>query len=607
MKKKTWIKALSIAFCALTAAAFASCGGAVTLEEFDANEATRYVEVGENYSIPKPIAKDSKGNYLVPEVSVKDPTGANVDVDNFKFKPTMVGNYEITFSVTVGNTTETKSFTLEVFDETEPLVDIPLMWYNIAMPGATLDISTITATDNSGEAVTPEVTVYFNDAEVEADNGVVTFSEVGTYIVNVKATDTTGNEEERDYVVYTNVSYEDGIYVENQWYVNRVSSDIAYNGEKSMEISLFANQSTYNWFNDSSMLGELYFYGHSAEREYKYLSYWIYFDFDAIEAFASAVINGSWYKIVNVYDEYGDVVEKRNDKYEFDKNAWYRIVTDITTIDNPVDHAEAAPITDCLMDYGVYFGLWNIAQGDNLFDRPVDVYIDDIRFIDIDNDDEVYKEKPVDPTTIYEKGDRLGYVIYSQMVYNVGTAENHVATLKNGEDELVSYTFKHGMVEGTLSEFDEYGPQAIGSDTAGFLDGSLKKAQSSGWQIFTGNNDGFVYEITAKKTVYVDLKAQIKDVDGAENNMAGWIDNTSSCQLRVYVKDADGNLEKLYDFAPNGASGVDEDGDPTGYEITNVLLQEGETLYYEYTFPYQDHRNMQNPPYINVYEATLKA
>lgn len=603
MKKKI-IGALSIACCAVSALAFASC--AAKIEEFSANESLRYVEIGETYNVPKPTVKDSKGNYHVPTVIATDPNGNETTVQNYKFDPNVIGNWTITYKITVGKETQTKSFTLEVYDETEPLVDLPLKWYNIAMPGATLDLTTITATDNSGENITPEITVYYNDEEVEAVDNVVTFSQLGTYVVNVKAEDSTGNDEERDYIVYTSVTYEDNIFAENQWYANGTSKKAAHKGERSMAISLFGNQPTYNWFNDSSLLGELYFYGNTDEKPYTHVSYWVYFDFKSLDINATALVAASWYEIENVYDIYGNAVAKNGDgKYEFSRNTWYRIVTDLTTLDDPVDHLDAAPITDCLMDYGIYFGLWNTDTNSNTFTKPVVTYIDDIRLIDPNNDDEVYDVSPLELAKQYDKGARLAYAKYGDMVNNVATANGEAVTLKAEDNtELVTYNFKHGFVDGTLSKFDSYGNNALGTDTSTAADAKDKKAFSSGWQAFTGNNDAFVYEITAKKTVFIDLQAQIAGTDGAEGATTGWHD--SSIKSRVYIKTAEGELILVYDYMVSADTGTNANGYPQGFDITNILLREGCTLYYELSFPYEDHRNVSNPPYLNVYTATKK-
>ena len=64
----------------------------------------------------------------------------------------------------------------------------------------------------------------------------------------------------------------------------------------------------------------------------------------------------------------------------------------------------------------------------------------------------------------------------------------------------------------------------------------------------------------------------------------------------------------MYSWEPSsGPTGVDELGIPTGAEVLGVLLEAGETLYYEYNFPWVDHRNITNPVYLNVYEAVEKA
>ena len=603
--KKIIVTLLSVV-CVLSIALFASACGA-KLEEFTANEETRYVEVGELFNVPRPVAKDSKGNFLVPELTVLDPNGEAVAVTTYSFRPGKIGIYTVTYTVTVGKTTESKTFSLDVYDETEPLVDIDLQWYNITVLGTSFDTKDITASDNSGEEITPEVKVYFNDEEVALEDGVVTFSEVGTYKVSVSASDSSGNEEYRDYVVWTDVSYEDGVYVENQFYANNVSSDFARHGEKSMKIDLFGNQSVYNWFNDESMLGEIYFYGNTEDNPYTHISFWIYFDVEGLGVNATANLNGAWYNTV-VYDIYGREVAKNwQDKYEFMGNTWYRIVSDITAIDNPVDHTDAAPITSCLQNYGMYIGLWNITDNNNTFNRSLQTYIDDIRIIDPENDNEVYDELPEPPKAEYEQGERLAYVNYATMITNVASNNGADQSVVVNDEELVTYNFKHGSVENGMLDFDAFpNGNQVGADTSFEGDNSKaaeRKAFSFIWKIYTGNNDAFIYKVTAKKTVYIDLKAQVGGVDNCEAGTSGWIDSSSSCTVRVYIADAEGNLTKVYDYAINGASGTDANGNPTGAEVTGILLEAGETFYYEFNFPWADGRNMSFPPYLNVYAA----
>ena len=624
---KKLLLGILLILCTIFMFVFTACGP-TKLETFEANEKKRYVEIGETYNVPKPTAKDNKGNFIVAEVTAVDPDGKNVTVKNFKFTPEKLGEYTVTYTVTVGEDVQSKSYVLEVYDETEPLVDVPFMWYNIAMPGATLNIDDITATDNSGERVTPVTTVYFNNEVVEPVDGVVTFSEIGNYTVNVTCIDASGNEEDRDYYIWTCVDYEDGILAENEWYPNRVRDYYSRNGEKSMEISLFYNHDTFNWFNDSSLLGELYFYGSSEENPYKYLSYWIYFDFEDIDVNATAHIKASWYDIVGVYDVYGnplsakfttDEYGKEHEEYEFSRNSWYRIVTDVSVVSDPVDHTEVMPIDYSLWDYGIYFGLWNVDENSNEFRDPALAYIDDIRFIDINNDDEVYEVSPLKEIDNYDKGERITHVKYAEMVYNVGASQGADVTLKDSNDnELLTYNFKHGLVDDELNKFEYYGTEQLGLDTTlDFFKPEEKRAHTSAWQIFTGNNDAFVYEITAKKTVIIDLKAQIREdlgeegfdddelgIDGAEGSTDGWLDGSE--KIRIYLKDANGEVVKLLEYSPSTVSGVDANGNPTGYELNNVVLKEGYTLYYEYSFAYQDLRCVSNPPYLNVYTATPK-
>ena len=162
--RKIIVTLLSVV-CVLSIALFASACG-VKLEEFTANEDTRYFEVGELFSVPRPVAKDSKGNFLVPEVTAVDPDGESIAIKNYSFRPEKIGIYQVTYTVTVGKTSESKTFSLDVYDETKPLVDIDLQWYNITVLGTSFDTKNIIVSDNSGEEITPEVKVYFNDKKL---------------------------------------------------------------------------------------------------------------------------------------------------------------------------------------------------------------------------------------------------------------------------------------------------------------------------------------------------------------------------------------------------------------------------------------------------------
>ncbi|MBR4420265.1 MAG: hypothetical protein IKT32_05230, partial [Clostridia bacterium] len=204
-----------------------------------------------------------------------------------------------------------------------------------------------------------------------------------------------------------------------------------------------------------------------------------------------------------------------------------------------------------------------------------------------------------------QKGERLAYAKFVDMVWFVGNGQGQDVALKGADGtELVTYNFKHGSVENGMQKFDSYATNLLGTNTSS-LSGQNKKAFSETWKIWTGYQDAFIYEITAKKTVYIDLKAQIKGVDGAEGDTVGWLSDSNSF-IKVYVKDANGNLTLKLSYKLNNgvASGVDANGNPLGVEVLNVLLQAGETLYYEYSFIYDDHRNISNPPYLNVYAAS---
>lgn len=145
----------------------ASSAEALTLEEFKIPESA-FVELGETYTCSPVSAKDSAGNWYVAVVKVTNAAGEEMSLTQNVFTPEALGDYTVTYTVTFGNNqTESKSYTLEVGDMTEPEIESEtLLGYNMAVPGTKVDLTSITVSDNSGEEIAPIVKVYFGDDEV---------------------------------------------------------------------------------------------------------------------------------------------------------------------------------------------------------------------------------------------------------------------------------------------------------------------------------------------------------------------------------------------------------------------------------------------------------
>ena len=75
--------------------------------------------------------------------------------------------YTVTYN---GSDTEKKSFTLNVYDLTGPVIDCTLGANNYAPAGGSFDLSTIAVSDNSGETISPEISVTLNGEFLRAGN-----------------------------------------------------------------------------------------------------------------------------------------------------------------------------------------------------------------------------------------------------------------------------------------------------------------------------------------------------------------------------------------------------------------------------------------------------
>lgn len=122
----------------------ASSAEALTLEEFKIPESA-FVELGETYTCSPVSAKDSAGNWYVAVVKVTNAAGEEMSLTQNVFTPEALGDYTVTYTVTFGNNqTESKSYTLEVGDMTEPEIESEtLLGYNMAVPGTKVDLTSI--------------------------------------------------------------------------------------------------------------------------------------------------------------------------------------------------------------------------------------------------------------------------------------------------------------------------------------------------------------------------------------------------------------------------------------------------------------------------------
>jgi hypothetical protein len=370
----------------------------ISIVDFSVDESKVDVaDVGSEYTIKKVAAKLSDETYVNAVPTVKDPTNADVTITNNKFTCAKVGEYTVTYTVSVTNgPTASKSFKVNVTDVSEPEVSSSLHGDNITMVGATYDLSDITVSDNSGETITPTITVKFNGAAITPDNGVVAFSEKGTYVIEVAAKDSSENEVNATYNVYTTMDYEHGSYYNNEWYPTELSTAQAKTGTSSYKFGMFSKAP--QWFNDFSMLGDVYLYGAS---QAKYVSFWIYFDSEAVGLHHVNAVQNARYNKQSVYDIYGETVKVDfQDKIECTNNNWYRFVMSLDEFEMAGltgDHADADthPSTDTLRNMCFYFNSWDSDAGGNSA-TAIDVYLDDVRLLG-ETDDEVYETKPQTP------------------------------------------------------------------------------------------------------------------------------------------------------------------------------------------------------------------
>lgn len=595
MKKKLFLVGLA---CLMVGGSVltTSCGGsneptstvaALSIEEFNVDE-TRVdlANIQEYYQVSSVIAKDNNGKYYLATISVKDPNGKEIELVDNRFLCSLMGDYKVTYTVTLDDNGQfSKTYTVSVVDAGEPVISSKLRskkdakpsltdFHNITSIGTTYDLSDITVTDNSGENITPVIKVLFNGEEIKCENNIVEFDQKGVYSIDVTATDSSGNSRAETYNVYTIIDFENGVYYNNEWYATEISEDQALMGTHSCEFGMYDKAT--QWFNDYSLLGEVYLYETTA----KYVSFWMYFDMDTNSINGEMVFNAVYHKM-SVYDEYGNEVAKNwQDKYALQGNKWYRFLVNMQEMEmsgETTDKADAAVVKNSLQEIPFFICPWDKNLGANA-DKKTYVYVDDIRLVG-DVDDEVYKTKPV---TEYKPGEETTVrFIEDFFAKQLDSATGYV------ENDFAKMTIAHG----TYQSYTPLTNKTPAGDTNYVLGSDLENgAKVYAWQSVSGYNDGVVYSIEAKQHIFAKFVER--------EDLSGWVDDegaNSSVEYAIYHSDTE-STELLSTL--KGVRG--------NFGCEYVELNEGDRLIFVFRFEWQDFRNYQNQSNIALATAVAK-
>lgn len=142
---------------------------------------------------------DSNGNAasnVTKQFEVKR-NGVTVGTYNsLDFNPQTAGNYTVTFKAIVGGTVvDQKVYQFTVEDKTAPSITINGTIVKSAKVGQTIDLATVSATDNNDDAslLVTKLSVTLNGKEVNVYRGTLLPIEEGIYTVKYTATDLSGN------------------------------------------------------------------------------------------------------------------------------------------------------------------------------------------------------------------------------------------------------------------------------------------------------------------------------------------------------------------------------------------------------------------------------
>jgi hypothetical protein len=575
--------------------------GKVLVKKFEVDSSLQYCEIGEICAIDPVSAEGDDGIFYPATVSVTAPGGAAVETspaagDKRTFAPAVLGDYTVTYTVPIGeNGSTAKSYQLNVYDETAPQLSADFAEKNITAVGTVLDISGITVTDNSGESITPVVTAHFKkpdgttEDEAPDNDGKITLSKEGAYTVNVKATDSSGNETDTDVIVWTKMTFEDGLAPDNEFFATEISDEVAHGGAHSNSVDIFAAQTT--WHAGEAMLGDnVQILNYS---DYDKLSFWFSYTLpDGVDAVLllkedpDPAYFGVYYDTA-VYDLYGDAVAKKRtgganstDYYEFKADTWYRWVVDLEPNELGATSGKA-PIRN-LLQYDLKMSFW-VNSGEFGVNRST-VYIDDVRVFNSDDDGEQYADKPAPPPDAspmmgYTKGTDHGRVgdrlidLYAPFV-----AANYDWVTSNA---YVDYKFFKGTSES---------PVALSAADTG--DSGIY----NGWQIRAGNNGrSFIYAVQAKADVVVEFIKCFEN--NADADIMGWYTHKT---LKAYRDNGVAKTQIYEEFT--GETGNTDESNKTKYYPSFTVLN-GQTLYFEISCEAGELETMGQPPSFKVYAA----
>lgn len=376
---------------------FSGCSE-TTLVKFNVPQ-TADAEIGMPYVFGRVTATDSDGQVHQAEVTVVDAQGNPVDVSGNEFKVTSMDGYTITYTVNYGKggkLTETKTTTVSVFDLTDPeiLHTEGLGEDTYAPEGGKVDISLLSTRDNSGETPALTITVLHNGAEVPVSGNTLELAENGTYEITASAEDSSGNSAKRTFNFHVGpaLDAESGVALQDleDWFTCQISSDFARSGKNSYKINLFGLQA--NWFRDKGVFGQVQT---MAEEDYKYLTYWVYFDLAEADLNAAVV----WKETekaerydFQLFDEFGSALlpaqntdHTNTELVKGTEGRWIRVVVNA---ENKFNNSTGAAIPGTgfvhLGDYEAYLGVWDYDANDGAGGEAtvaIPTYFDDIQLV----------------------------------------------------------------------------------------------------------------------------------------------------------------------------------------------------------------------------------
>lgn len=545
---------------------------------------TETVDLGSSYYMDPITVKDSDNKYHKAVITVKDSSGKDYPVVDSSFTPDHTGIYTITYTITYGdNKSISKSYTINVVDLSAPVISSDFKKDNLAVLGQTIDLANVKVTDNSKEDITPTIKVTFNETEIELTDNKFVANEKGLYKVNVIAEDSSGNKLNDSFNIFTVVDGENDVSPVNQYYPMTVSETKSYNGSKSIQADWLSKNVC--WVNDFSLLGSDF----AIISEAQYLSFWVYFDSEAVGVETMSNIYKYTYYQTYCYDEFGNEV---NEYYQFENsfdlanNKWYRLVFDLTDATNATaEGRECKNNPKSMSEIAFGFGIWDSVLGGNA-NKVENVYVDDIRLTNA-LDDEVYHKEvvipPVESDYIADESKVTSLTNADLYTAQVGANGNWVTT-----NALVDYVVAHGNRE-EFSPLVTNSVNTLGASSTS-KSGEEGDVEYANWRMFFNKNDGIVYAIKAKEHCF------IKIFDDAKT-LGGWMQGN----VEYTILNADKTIKSKQTKSFNS---TDEANGNLGTAFTE--LQKDETYLFIVTSSVDATRNIQNCPGISIAPAKNK-